>query len=103
MAKQDPVRGYARLAVVYLNGAGEEVVRFFPDGSKYRKQGLKAEFRYFQNFQGRIELPAEARPIRATVQLYDQNSLGELLSQAHAWETLVQAQKKEEGDVEQKT
>jgi len=103
VAKKDPIRGYARIAVVYLNGSGEEVVRFFPDGSKYRKRGMDAEFRYFQTFQGRIELPPSAEPIRATVQLYDQNSLGELLSQAHSWKKLIQAKKKDEGDVEQET
>lgn len=103
VAKKDPVRGYARVAVVYLNEKGEEQVRFFPEGSEVRKRGMKAEFRYFQHFRGRIELPSSARPIRATVQLYDQNSLGELLSQAHGWESLVQAQRKEAGDAEQET
>ncbi|MFA9459617.1 DUF6776 family protein [Thiohalorhabdus sp. Cl-TMA] len=103
VAKKDPVRGYARVVVAYLNGKGEEEVRFFPEGSKYRKRGMDAEFRYFQNFQGRIELPEGASPIRATVQLYDRNSLGELLSQAHDWEKLVQGKEKEDGDDSQKT
>jgi hypothetical protein len=103
VAKKDPVRGFARVAAVYLNQKGEERVQFFPEGSEVRKRGMKAEFRYFQNFEGRIELPSSARPIRATVQLYDRNSLGELLSQAHGWESLVQASSKEEGDAEQET
>ena len=103
VAKKHPVRGYARVAVVYLNPKGKEKVLFFPEGSRYRKRGMKVEFRYFQNFSGRIELPPQAEPIRITVQLYARNSLGELLSQAHAWETLVQAQGKEDSDAAQET
>ena len=103
VAKKDPVRGYARVAVVFLNAEGEEKVLFFPEGSRYRKRGTEVEFRYFQNFSGRIELPPKAEPIRITVQLYARNSLGELLSQAHAWEKLVQAQGKEDSDAAQET
>ena len=103
VAKKHPVRGYARVAVVFLNGEGEEKVLFFPEGSRYRKRGMQVEFRYFQNFSGRIELPSQAEPIRITVQLYARNSLGELLSQAHAWEKLVQAQGKEDSDAAQET
>ncbi|HKJ87232.1 MAG TPA: DUF6776 family protein, partial [Gammaproteobacteria bacterium] len=103
VAKKHPVRGYARVVVAYLNGDGEERVRFFPKGSKYRKRGMDAEFRYFQNFHGRIELPEGVQPIRATVQLYDRNSLGELISQTHDWKKLVQAKDKGKGDDSQKT
>jgi hypothetical protein len=103
VAKKRPVRGYARVAVVYLNAEGKEKVLFFPEGSRYRKRGMKVEFRYFQNLSGRIELPSEAEPIRITVQLYARNSLGELLSKAHAWENLVQAQGKEDSDAAQET
>ena len=103
VAKKRPVRGYARVAVVYLNRDQEEKVLFFPEGSRYRKRGRKVDFRYFQNFSGRIELPQEAEPIRITVQLYARDSLGELLSQAHAWENLVKAQGKEGNDAAQET
>lgn len=103
VAKKHAVRGYARLAVAYLDAEGKEQVRFFPKGARYRKRGMDVEFRYFQEFNGRIELPPEAKPIRASVQLYARSSLGELLSQAHAWERLVQAQGKEDRDAAQET
>ncbi|HKJ72210.1 MAG TPA: DUF6776 family protein [Gammaproteobacteria bacterium] len=103
VAKKDPVRGYVRLAVAYLDADHEEKTLFFPEGSRYRKRGQKVEFRYFQNFSGRIELPEKAEPLRVTVQLYARHSLGELLSQTHAWEKLVQAQGKEDSDAAQKT
>jgi len=103
VAKKRPVRGYARVAVAYLNKAGKEKVLFFPEGARYRKRGMPVEFRYFQNFSGRIELPPEAEPIRITVQLYARNSLGELLSQAHPWEQLIQAKGEENRDAAQET
>ncbi|KPV39380.1 hypothetical protein AN478_11700 [Thiohalorhabdus denitrificans] len=103
IGKKEPVRGYARVVVTFLNGDGEEETRFFPEGAEHRKRGMDAEFRYFQNFRGRIQLPEKAQPIRATVQLYDRNSLGELLSQAHDWDRLVQVKEKEDGDDSQET
>lgn len=103
VAKKHPVRGYARVVVSYLNGKGKEEELYFPEGARYRKRGQQVDFRYFQNFSGRIELPEEADPIRITVQLYARGSLGELLSQAHAWEKLVQAQGKEDNDAAQET
>ncbi|MFP4561185.1 MAG: DUF6776 family protein [Thiohalorhabdus sp.] len=103
IAKKEPVRGFARVVVTYVDGEGEEETRFFPEGSEQRKRGMDAEFRYFQNFQGRIQLPENAQPVRATVQLYDRNSLGELLSQAHDWNRLVQAKEKEDDDDSQET
>ncbi len=103
VAKKYPVRGYVRVAVAFLNAEGEEKVRFFPEGSRYRKRGMEVEFRYFQEFNGRIELPPDAKPIRASVQLYARDNLGELLSQAHAWDGLVQVQGKEERHAAQET
>ncbi|MEF8792902.1 DUF6776 family protein [Thiohalorhabdus sp.] len=103
VAKQDPVRGYARVAVTFLNEKGEEKTLYFPEGARHRKRGMEADFRYFQNFDGRFELTPEAEPIRVAVQLYARSSLAELLSKEHAWGALLQAQGKEATDASQET
>lgn len=101
IAKKDPVRGFARVAVTFENQKGEEKVRFFPDGSRYRRKGMAADFRYFQEFDGRLDLPPKVDPLRVTVQLYEREDLGELLSQRYEWGSLVQP-RKENRDAQEK-
>ena len=93
IAKKESVQGFARVAVTFENKEGEEKVRFFPDGSRYRRKGMEADFRYFQEFDGRLKLPPEVDPLRVTVQLYEREGLGELLSQRYEWGSLVQPRK----------
>jgi hypothetical protein len=97
VAKKDVMEGYARVAVVYLTPQGEEKVVFFPEGSNYRRRGMEAEFRYFQEFSGMLEIPEKAQPVRVTVQLFSPDGRRELLKKRFPWEKLMAAQTSEEG------
>lgn len=97
VAKKRAMEGYARVAVVYLTPDGDEQVLFFPEGSNYRRRGMEAEFRYFQEFSGVLEIPEEAQPLRVTVQLFSPSGRSELLSKRFPWDEMVAAQTNEEG------
>jgi len=97
VAKKRAMEGFARVAIVYLTPQGDERVVFFPEGSNYRRRGLEADFRYFQEFSGVLEIPENAQPLRITVQLYSPSGRRELLSHRFPWDELVAAQQNEEG------
>lgn len=99
VAKKRAMEGFARVAVVYLTPQGEEQVIFFPEGSNYRRRGMEADFRYFQEFSGVLEIPEEAQPLRITVQLYSPSGRRELLSHRFPWDELVAAQTNKEGSL----
>jgi hypothetical protein len=97
VAKKRTMEGFARVAVVYLTPQGDERVVFFPEGSNYRRRGIEAEFRYFQEFSGVLKIPKKAQPLRVTVQLYSPSGRRELLSKRYPWDKLVAAKTNEEG------
>ncbi len=98
VAKTEPVKAFARVAVTYFNGNGQRQIRYFPDGARVRKEGREVKFRYFQTVRGRIRLPVDARPVRMKVQVYAQEGLGELLDQARDWENLAEGSAEEADD-----
>lgn len=98
VAKTEPVKAFARVAVTYFDGSGQRQISYFPEGARVRKEGQEVEFRYFQTVRGRIRLPVDARPVRMRVQVYAQEGLGELLDQAHDWENLAEGVGEEADD-----
>lgn len=82
------VKGVARLSVIGLQD-GEQKTLSFRDVTQPEKSGIQFRFKYFQEFEGDIHLPAGFEPLQVEVQAVPDGRRLKTIKETYNWSDLV--------------